>query len=307
MAFNCLPTSHRWNNGFSDCPNGNWYYRDWKGNSYDANAAERQMKRLECCSSHYKMTCHACQKPIQRGDQITQVAESTGMELRYRGADSRDNILPHETRFYMVCVGENKWVHRDCVPCEFECGRLMGIWTHWSARHEAETPPQPHAFTYMADRVSRMVARIQARWRGHMCREKLKEMERDAQADRIRIQIKEITSTPDYDLCPDLTIRLQKLRQKLRDLEGVDKMITKYLGSRVFNRWVRILFDRGRPSQKIYSGVIISTRRRLQIQVFTVLYSDGDRLSYTAARLKRLLEERHYFECEEADELSVIM
>ena len=130
---------------------------------------------------------------------------------------------------------------------------------------------------------------------------------RGAQADRIRIQIKEITSTRDYDLCPDLTIRLHKLRQKLRDLEGVDVMIAKHLGSRIFNRWVRVLFDRGRPSQKIYSGVIISTRRRLQIQVFTVLYSDGDRRSYTAAKLKRLLEETHYFECEEADELSVVM
>lgn len=307
MAFNCLPTSHRWNTRLSDCPNGNWYYRDWIGTKKNADAAKRQMKRMRCCRSHYKMTCHACQQPIQRGDLITRVAESTGMELRYRGADSRDNILPNETCFYMVCVGENKWVHRDCVPCRFECGRLMGIWTDWSARHEEDQLPQPHAFTYMAERVSRMLTRIQARWRGHLCRVKLEEVERAAQADRIRIQIQGITSTPDYDLCPDLTIRLQKLRQILRDLEGVDVMIAKHLGSRIFNRWVRVLFDRGRPSQKIYSGVIISTRRRLQIQVFTVLYSDGDRRSYTAAKLKRLLEETHYFECEEADELSIVM
>lgn len=306
MAFNCLPTSHRWNAGLSDCPNGNWYYRDWIGTKKNAYAAERQMKRMRCCRSHYKMTCHACQQPIHRGDLITKTVQSTGMELRYRGADSRDNILSHETRFYMEHVGENKWVHRDCVPCRFDRGRLINMWTNWSA-FGSDAEPQPHAFTYMVDRVSRMLTRIQARWRGHRCRVKLEEVERAAQADRIRIQIQGITSTPDYDLCPDLTIRLQKLRQILRDLEGVDVMIAKHLGSRIFNRWVRVLFDRGRPSQKIYSGVIISTRRRLQIQVFTVLYSDGDRRSYTAAKLKRLLEETHYFECEEADELSVVM
>ena len=133
------------------------------------------------------------------------------------------------------------------------------------------------------------------------------EVERGYQADRIRILIEEITSTRDYDLCPDLTIRLHKLRQILSDLEGVDVMIAKHLGSRIFNRWVRILFDSGRPSQKIYSGVIISTRKLCGQNTFTVLYSDGDRRSYTAAHLKRLLEESHYFECEETDELSVVM
>jgi hypothetical protein len=177
MAFNCLPTSHRWNTGLSDCPNGNWYYRDWIGTKKDADAAERQMNRLECCRSHYKMTCHACQQPIHRGDLITKTLQSTGMELRYRGADRRDNIQPDETRFYIDQVGENKWVHSDCVPCRFECGRLISMWTYWSVRcenmYQSGISDQPHAFTYMIYRISRILARIQARWRGHLCREKL--------------------------------------------------------------------------------------------------------------------------------------
>ena len=53
-----------------------------------------------CCKSNFKMHCFVCDGTINRGDEISQVLESGGMEMRrvpYMGA---------------------RWVHNTCFPID---------------------------------------------------------------------------------------------------------------------------------------------------------------------------------------------
>ena len=50
------------------------------------------------CISHYKLSCFVCNKPINRGDEITQCLEARGMEMR------------------RVPYSGSRWVHILCVP-----------------------------------------------------------------------------------------------------------------------------------------------------------------------------------------------
>ena len=152
---------------------------------------------------------------------------------------------------------------------------------------------------------------IQRIWRGYKIRKVLKRWKRRIREEEIRRTlsvIKQIKSIDDYDLCPNLMIRLNKLRLTLRKLHGVEDMIVKYIKRRVFYRGVRVIFNRGESCEKIWSGKIIHGEHNTDGKVFfTVLYSDGDRRTYSDAKLNLLLDECHYIECERADELSVCM
>ena len=119
--------------------------------------------------------------------------------------------------------------------------------------------------------------------------------------------IRQIKSIDDYDLCPDLMIRLNKLRITLKKLHGVDDMIAKYIERRLFDRGVRVVFNRGEPSEKIWPGKIVHVYEGENGALFTVLYSDGDRRTYSDTKLNILLDECHYVESERADELAVCM
>jgi len=53
-----------------------------------------------CCKSNFKMHCFVCDGTINRGDEISQVLESGGMEMR------------------RVPYMGSRWVHNTCFPID---------------------------------------------------------------------------------------------------------------------------------------------------------------------------------------------
>jgi len=159
-------------------------------------AAGRAMKRHVCCKSQFKFKCFSCGEMINRGDKITKctTAGNDGMDLRFRGADSRNGITFEETAFYMGESGTRSWVHIGCNPCfweslpedsnEYSPPALRGVWTDWGAKmsHEFDEWRQrtnhynmeefleKHGYPqekFMKDRVIAGVTKFQSLWRGH--------------------------------------------------------------------------------------------------------------------------------------------
>ena len=163
-----------------------------------AAAAERAMKRYECCKSQFKFKCFACGEMINRGDKITHCNRApTGMTLRYRGADAKCGLTMDETVFYQATTGNNMWVHIGCIPCywdslpedcnEYSRPALRTIITDWGVKVYSEwkewgdTHPEAHMDVpyfsavkgypqekWMKDRIIRAVTRFQALWRGYL-------------------------------------------------------------------------------------------------------------------------------------------
>ena len=110
------------------------YYTDWRRTKKHGEQANRQMERMVSCKSHYIMHCYACNKPIKRGDLITQVASSNGMKLRWRGC-GRIPETDYGPCFYTPFSGQNLWVHRNCIPCLYDeiSGKYTPYWTEYSS------------------------------------------------------------------------------------------------------------------------------------------------------------------------------
>lgn len=71
------------------------------------------------CRSHFKMNCEGCGGVINRGDEITQCKEISGMTLRVR------EIAPRPySGFYTPFTGA-RWVHKEC--------RINSFWTDYLA------------------------------------------------------------------------------------------------------------------------------------------------------------------------------
>lgn len=134
---------------------------------------------------------------------------------------------------------------------------------------------------------------IQRIWCGYKAR---KRRIREAEISLVMADIMEIRSVEDYDLCPELMARLSKLRLKLKTLDGIDDMIAKYIERRLFDRGVRVVFNRGESTEKIWPGKIVHVYDGEAGALFTVLYSDGDRRTYSDTKLNMLLDECHYVE-----------
>ena len=67
-----------------------------------------EMPRLKgYTKSNYKLHCYVCDCTINRGDEITQVAEFGGMTLRCRVAT--------DGGFYTPYTGA-RWIHKNCKP-----------------------------------------------------------------------------------------------------------------------------------------------------------------------------------------------
>ena len=163
-----------------------------------AAAAERAMERHACCKSQYKFKCFSCGEMINRGDKITKCTTgiNDGMDLRFRGADSRNGITFEETVFYQGETGTRSWVHIGCNPCfweslpedsnEYSPPALRGVWTDWGAKmshefeewrgrghhlYDMEEFLELHGYPqekFMKDRITRAVTRFQAIWRGYL-------------------------------------------------------------------------------------------------------------------------------------------
>ena len=111
-----------------------------------AAAAERALNRGACCKSQFKFKCFSCGEMINRGDNITRcIRTTTGMKLRYRGADATHGLSMDETVFYLGETGNNTWVHVGCIPCFWHNGldedgnrltrpRLRPICTEWGVK-----------------------------------------------------------------------------------------------------------------------------------------------------------------------------
>ncbi len=169
-------------------------------------AAERAMKRHACCKSQFKFKCFSCGEFINRGDKITRCNRATtGMKLRYRGADADHGLTMDETVFYQGTTGENMWVHIGCIPCYWDslpedsneysrpslrpiCTdwgvKVYGEWEEWANDDEPWSiielglpPPDVPYFCkikgypkekFMRDRIIHNVTRFQALWRGYI-------------------------------------------------------------------------------------------------------------------------------------------
>ena len=169
-----------------------------------AAAADRAMKRYECCKSQFKFECFACGEMINRGDKITRCNRApTGMTLRYRGADAKCGLTMDETVFYQATTGNNMWVHIGCIPCywdslpedcnEYSRPALRTMITDWGVKVYGEFEEWANADDswgglprgamgvpyfcavkgypqekWMKDRIIRAVTRFQALWRGYL-------------------------------------------------------------------------------------------------------------------------------------------
>ena len=166
-------------------------------------ATHRAMDRHVCCKSQYKFKCFSCGEMVHRGDKITRCTTSAndGMDLRFRGADSRNGITFEETAFYLAETGTRKWVHVGCNPVYWdrELGRLMGVYTDWGAKmsHEFEEWRQltnhydmeefmeKHGYPqdkWMKDRVVAGVTKFQALWRAYLYKQAYPIARRQARA-----------------------------------------------------------------------------------------------------------------------------
>ena len=67
--------------------------------------------------SNYTYTCAVCKKIIKKGDWVTKVAESKGMELKPIHLDDNGSG-------YIPCTG-NRVIHRDC--------NVSDAWTNYYA------------------------------------------------------------------------------------------------------------------------------------------------------------------------------
>ena len=162
------------------------------------DAANRAMARHTCCKSQFKFKCFSCGETINRGDKITKCTTgiNDGMDLRFRGADSRNGITFEETAFYQGETGTRSWVHIGCNPCfweslpedsnEYSPPALRGVWTDWGAKmshefeewrgrghhlYDMEEFLELHGYPqekFMKDRITRAVTMFQALWRGYL-------------------------------------------------------------------------------------------------------------------------------------------
>ena len=160
-------------------------------------AAERAMKRHECCKSQFKFMCFSCGEMINRGDKITKCTAPCwdGMTLRFRGADASNGLTGEETVFYLAETGTRTWVHVGCNPCywdslpedsnEYSPPALRGAYTSWGSKisyefdawysrtghYDMEEFNEIHGYPqdkWMKDRIIHNVTRFQAIWRGHL-------------------------------------------------------------------------------------------------------------------------------------------
>ena len=234
-----------------------------------AAAANRAMKRHECCKSQFKFKCFSCGEMINRGDKITRCNRAaTGMTLRYRGADSQNGLTMAETTFYQASTGNNMWVHIGCIPCywdslpptsnEYSRPKLRPICTDWGVKVYGEwedwvgndenwelmglpyfrmVKGYPEE-KFMRDRIVHAVTRFQALWRGYRYKNAYTEVLRCLEAtEAINLNARATLSIP--PLCT------QNSRKR-----------NQFLNQNSIGAHVEILMDENHPSVALYSAEV---------------------------------------------------
>lgn len=272
-----------------------------------AAAAERAMKRHECCKSQFKFKCFSCGEFINRGDKITRctAAHNDGMTLRFRGADSRNGLEKKEVAFYLAQTGTRTWVHVGCIPCywdslpedsnEYSPPALRSVFTDWGAKlsyefdewysrtghYDMEEFLKIHGYPqdmWMKDRIIHSVTRFQALWRGYL----YKKAYPIARLDAIATQVINESGRATLSTRPRCTQNARKRNE--------------FLHQNSIGAHMEILMDRNHPSAAIYSAEVIKIQGVPEIDglYFWVKYHhDGDVRRY---HWKRLLGLQH--ECE---------
>ena len=282
-----------------------------------AAAAERAMERYACCKSQFKFKCFACGEMINRGDKITRCNRATtGMELRYRGADATNGLTMDETVFYQAETGKDMWVHIGCIPCyweslpedsnEYSRPALHPICTDWGVKvyGEWEELTEKNEWwslmgvpyyckvkgypkeKFMRDRIVQAVTRFQALWRGYIYKKAYPIALLDAIATRILNEAGVAT------LCgqevPDLITKRQWEAE--REAKRNARARNGFLYNNSIGGHVEILFDERRSGAAIYSGEIIKIQGVPEIDglyYWVKFHHDGEVRRY---HWKRLLD-----------------
>ena len=249
-------------------------------------AAERAMKRHQCCKSQYKFKCFSCGEMINRGDKITRCNRATtGMSLRFRGACSQNGLTMEETTFYQATTGENMWVHIGCVPCYWEfyeplysneytrpslrpiCTdwgvKVCGEWDEWCGSqhidhdHFCLMKGYPKE-KFMRDRIIHNVTRFQALWRGYIYKNAYPIARQREQRVRLFVWYQKWLSTSPQE-----------------------------------GDHIEVLFNANERTESLYSGEVIEVQYRgLMDTKITVKYHyDGEMRKYTGEKFNLLKRE----------------
>ena len=250
---------------------------------------QRAMDRHVCCKSQYKFKCFSCGKMIHRGHKITRgtTSRKDGVDLRFRGADSRNGITFEETSFYLAQTGSRKWVHIGCNPCYWDrdAGRLIGVFTDWGAKishefeewrsltnhYDMEEFLEKHGYPqdkWMKDRVIAGVTKFQALWRGYIYK----------QAYPWALKQKKATEAINVEPVTIFNIASQL-----------------WYGLNIGDH-CEVLFNRGEQKETIYSGEIyeVQYRGEMDTKIKVKYHFDGEVRKYTGKKFKLLKKE-----CEE--------
>ena len=272
-------------------------------------ATQRAMDRHVSCKSQYKFKCFSCGEMIHRGDKITRCATSVndGMDLRFRGADSRNGITFEETSFYLAQTGTRKWVHVGCNPVYWdrELGRLMGVFTDWGSKisyefdewrsrtnhYNEEEFMEKHGYPqdkWMKDRVVAGVTKFQALWRGYLYKQAYPIARRQARAT-------------------------EAINLNARATMSVNEPVTIF---NIGSQWwyglhvgdhCEVLFNAKQSSEAIYSGEIIDIQYRGDWGKIKVkFHHDGEIRKYTAEKFKILKNEVENFKRKMGIEAKII-
>ena len=246
-----------------------------------AAATRRAMERQVCCKSQFKFKCFSCGEFINRGDKITKCNRATtGMTLRYRGADSINGLAMAETCFYQGESGKDMWVHIGCNPCYWHSQCFIGIYTEWGSKvarefdEDYETTGRSHwdnflkrngypEEKFMRNRIINSVIKFQALWRGYIYKKACVIAVQQQREQRARA-------------------RFALYQEMLRTSPDVGDHI-------------EVLFNKNKPSESIYSGEVIEVQYRGDwVKIKVKFHYDGEVRKYTGKKFNLLKKE-----CEE--------
>ena len=91
---------------------------------------EEMHDHMICCKSQFKLHCSVCNQPIHRGSEITQLAESRGLELRARTYQNGSFYTP---------FSRTRWIHKFCSTLETHGQELnMYLVDQWSSYPDSD-------------------------------------------------------------------------------------------------------------------------------------------------------------------------
>ena len=247
-----------------------------------AAATRRAMERHICSKSQFKFKCFSCGEFINRGDKITKCNRATtGMTLRYRGADSMNGLTMAETCFYQGESGKDMWVHIGCNPCHWNSRRFIGINTEWGTKvkmefdEDYETTGRSHWHNFlerngypeekfMRYRIIDSVIKFQALWRGYIYKKAYPvalQQQREQREQRARA-------------------RFAQYQEMIRTSPQVGEHI-------------EVLFNKNKPTETVYSGEVIEVQYRgcQGIKIKVKFHFDGEVRKYTGKKFNILKKE----------------